>query len=94
MNIAAPIVETVSGMPYEDFLQERLFDPLGMAGTTFWAKRRANRPARRSLRTEQGARRIREERTTGYFRLPAGAVSQPPGSAGGGGGGRQADGAL
>src|SRR5262249_8324634 len=36
MNIAARIVEIVSGMPYEAFLQERFFDPLGMTETTFW----------------------------------------------------------
>ncbi|HXI73855.1 MAG TPA: serine hydrolase domain-containing protein [Verrucomicrobiae bacterium] len=36
MNIAARIVEIVSGMAYEDFLQKRLFDPLGMTETTFW----------------------------------------------------------
>jgi CubicO group peptidase (beta-lactamase class C family) len=36
MNIAARIVEIVGGMPYEDFLQKRFFDPLGMKETTFW----------------------------------------------------------
>ena len=36
MNIAARIVEIVSGMSYEDFLQKRFFDPLGMSETTFW----------------------------------------------------------
>jgi CubicO group peptidase (beta-lactamase class C family) len=36
MNIAARIVEIVSSMPYEDFLQKRFFDPLGMKETTFW----------------------------------------------------------
>jgi CubicO group peptidase (beta-lactamase class C family) len=36
MNIAARIVEIVAGMPYEQFLQKRFFDPLGMAETTFW----------------------------------------------------------
>jgi CubicO group peptidase (beta-lactamase class C family) len=36
MNIAARIVENVSGMPYEVFLQKRFFDPLGMNETTFW----------------------------------------------------------
>src|SRR6266478_951745 len=30
MNIAARIVEIVSGMPYEEFLQKQFFDPLGM----------------------------------------------------------------
>ena len=36
MNIAARIVEIISGMPYETFLQKRFFDPLGMTETTFW----------------------------------------------------------
>ena len=36
MNIAARIVEIVSGMPYEEFLQKRFFDPLAMTETTFW----------------------------------------------------------
>jgi CubicO group peptidase (beta-lactamase class C family) len=36
MNIAARIVEIVGGMPYEQFLQKRFFDPLVMAETTFW----------------------------------------------------------
>jgi CubicO group peptidase (beta-lactamase class C family) len=36
MNIAARIVEIVSGLPYEEFLQKRFFDPLGMTETTFW----------------------------------------------------------
>ncbi|OWK38172.1 serine hydrolase domain-containing protein [Fimbriiglobus ruber] len=36
MNIAARVVEMVSGTPYETFLQKRFFDPLGMTETTFW----------------------------------------------------------
>lgn len=36
MNIAARVVEIVSGQPYEEFLQKRFFDPLGMKETTFW----------------------------------------------------------
>jgi CubicO group peptidase (beta-lactamase class C family) len=36
MNVAARIVEVVSGVPYEEFLQKRFFDPLGMKETTFW----------------------------------------------------------
>jgi CubicO group peptidase (beta-lactamase class C family) len=36
MNIAARVVEIVSGMAYEDFVQKRFFDPLGMTETTFW----------------------------------------------------------
>jgi len=36
INTAARIIEVVSGMPYEQFMQQRLFDPLGMTDTTFW----------------------------------------------------------
>lgn len=30
------IVEIVSGMPFDQFLQKRVFDPIGMKNTTFW----------------------------------------------------------
>ena len=36
INTAARILEVVTGMPYEQFLQKRLFKPLGMKDTTFW----------------------------------------------------------
>jgi CubicO group peptidase (beta-lactamase class C family) len=36
INTAGRIVEVVSGMPFEKFLDERLFKPLGMTDTTFW----------------------------------------------------------
>lgn len=36
INTAARIIEVVTGQSYEDFMQQRLFDPLGMTDTTFW----------------------------------------------------------
>ena len=36
INTAARVLEVVSGMKYEDFMQQRLFTPLGMKDTTFW----------------------------------------------------------
>jgi len=36
INTAGRIIEVVSGMAYEDFLDKRLFGPLGMKDTTFW----------------------------------------------------------
>jgi len=36
INTAGRIIEVISGMKYEDFMQKRLFDPLGMTDTTFW----------------------------------------------------------
>ena len=36
INVAAAIIERVSGKPYFDFLQSRLFEPLGMKSATIW----------------------------------------------------------
>ena len=36
INTAGRVIEVVSKMPYEDFLDKRLFAPLGMTDTTFW----------------------------------------------------------
>lgn len=36
INIAGRIIEVVSAMPYEEFMDKRLFEPLGMTDTTFW----------------------------------------------------------
>ena len=40
INTAGRLIEVLSGMPYETFLQKRLFDPLGMADTTFWPNKK------------------------------------------------------
>ena len=36
INTAARIIEVVAKVRYEDFMQQKLFDPLGMKDTTFW----------------------------------------------------------
>lgn len=36
INTAGRIIEVVSKMPYETFLDKRLFEPCGMKDTTFW----------------------------------------------------------
>jgi len=36
LDVAGRVVEVASGMPYDQFLQKRIFDPLGMKQTTFW----------------------------------------------------------
>jgi CubicO group peptidase (beta-lactamase class C family) len=43
INATARIVEVVSGMSYDAFLQKRLFEPLGMKDTTFYLSE-AQRP--------------------------------------------------
>jgi CubicO group peptidase (beta-lactamase class C family) len=36
INTAARLIEVVAKVRYEDFMQQKLFDPLGMKDTTFW----------------------------------------------------------
>ncbi len=36
INLLGRIIEVASGKPFADFMEERLFDPLGMTHTTFW----------------------------------------------------------
>ncbi len=36
IDIAGGIIEAVTGQKYEDFMQERIFTPLGMNDTTLW----------------------------------------------------------
>ena len=38
IDVVGYIVQVVSGMGFDGFLQQRLFDPVGMKETTFWVK--------------------------------------------------------
>ncbi|HWB05009.1 MAG TPA: serine hydrolase domain-containing protein [Verrucomicrobiales bacterium] len=69
MNIAARIVEIVSGMPYEEFLQKRFFDPLGMRETTFW-------PSEAQIARLAGAYGPNKEKS-GYARGGIGFLTKP-----------------
>lgn len=39
INTAARVLEVVSGMKYEEFMERKMFGPLGMKDTTFWPTR-------------------------------------------------------
>jgi CubicO group peptidase (beta-lactamase class C family) len=69
MNIAARIVEIISGMPYEEFLQKRFFDPLGMADTSFW-------PTDAQIARLAGAYGSNKDKT-GYTRGGVGFLTKP-----------------
>jgi CubicO group peptidase (beta-lactamase class C family) len=71
MNIAARIVEIVSGMPYEEFLQKRFFGPLGMTETTFW-------PSEAQIARLAGAYGPNKEKN-GYARGGIGFLTKPYG---------------
>jgi CubicO group peptidase (beta-lactamase class C family) len=52
INTAARILEVMSGMKYEDFMQRRLFGPLGMKDTTFWPTKEQARRIAKSYRPD------------------------------------------
>jgi len=53
ISTAGRIIEVVSGQAYADFMQRRLFDPLGMNDTTFWpTAEQAQRLVRTSRRAD------------------------------------------
>lgn len=84
INTAARILEVVSGIPYEAFMQKRVFDPLGMKDTTFWPNDRQLRRLATSYRPDPSKTRLVEFRMSqlGYplddrihrFPMPAGGL--------------------
>lgn len=74
--LAGQIVEDVAGMPYEDFLQTRILDPLGMAATTYSeATRRPDQPPlARSYRVQGGVNHPAFRIDIGSFG-PAGSIA-------------------
>ncbi|MGA2232752.1 MAG: serine hydrolase domain-containing protein [Tepidisphaeraceae bacterium] len=36
MDLMGRVIEVASGMPFDQFMQKRIFDPLGMTQTTYW----------------------------------------------------------
>jgi len=59
------IIEVVSGMPYTEFMQKRLLDPLGMKDTTFWpTEEQANRLARSARLTpdKSGLEQVKQDK--------------------------------
>ncbi len=82
INTAGRIIEIVSGIPYETFLETRLFSPLGMKDTTFWPTE--SQLARLAKAYKPGARGTGlEETPIGQLRYPLSDRSRYPMPAGG-----------
>ena len=64
INIAGRIVEVVAGMKYEAFMQQRLFDPLGMKDTTFWPNEQQAERVAKSYRPDGAKTDLEEFRIT------------------------------
>jgi len=69
INTAGRIIEVVSGMPYEDFLDKRLFGPLGMKDTTFWPSEEQLTRLAKSYKPNAGKNDL-EETTVGQLKYP------------------------
>jgi CubicO group peptidase (beta-lactamase class C family) len=64
INTAGRIVEVVSGMSFEAFLDKRLFGPLGMKDTTFWPSAAQAGRIAKSYRPGKGGRGLVETTIT------------------------------
>jgi len=69
INTAGRIIEVVSGMSFERFLDERLFRPLGMTDTTFWPTDAQVSRIAKSYKPGPGKKGLKET-TIGQLRYP------------------------
>ena len=82
INTAARIIEVVSGMPYEQFMEQRLFKPLKMKDTTFWPTAKQVQRLAKSYKAN-AAKNGLEETTVTQLRYPLTDRSREPMPAGG-----------
>jgi len=82
INTAGRIIEVVSGMPYAQFLEQRLFQPLGMKDTTFWPSPAQVRRLAKSYKPN-AAKTDLEETTVTQLRYPLTDRTREPMPAGG-----------
>jgi CubicO group peptidase (beta-lactamase class C family) len=82
INTAGRIIEVVSGMPYEEFLDRHLFGPLGMKDTTFWPNREQVARLAKSYKPN-AAKDGLEETTITQLRYPLDDRTRQPMPAGG-----------
>jgi len=82
INTAGRIIEVVSGMPYEQFMDQRLFKPLGMKDTTFWPTEKQVRRLAKSYKPN-AAKDGLEETTITQLRYPLTDRTREPMPAGG-----------
>jgi CubicO group peptidase (beta-lactamase class C family) len=82
INTAGRIIEVVSGMPYERFLDKRLFQPLGMKDTTFWPSAEQLRRLANSYRPNKTNDGL-VETTIGQLKYPLNDRTRQPMPAGG-----------
>jgi len=82
INTGGRIIEVLSGMSYEDFLQKRLFEPLGMKDTTFWPTKEQQKRLAKSYKGNKDKSDI-EETPVGQLQYPLEDPVRQPMPAGG-----------
>src|SRR6516162_2460961 len=82
INTAGRIIEVVSNMPYEDFLDKRLFAPLGMKDTTFWPNEEHLKRLAKSYKPNADKSDLEETKIT-QLKYPLGDRARQPVPAGG-----------
>jgi CubicO group peptidase (beta-lactamase class C family) len=82
INTAGRIIEVVSGMRYEEFLQKRLFGPLGMKDTTFWPNDAQLKRLAKAYKPNKAKTGL-EETTIGQLKYPLSDLHRQPMPAGG-----------
>ncbi len=82
INTLGRIIEVVSGKPYAEFMQERLFTPLGMKDTTFWPDEKQLARLAKSYQ-QNAAKTALEETTVKYLTPPLSDRKRMPLAAGG-----------
>ena len=82
INTGGRIIEVVSGMKYEDFLDQRLFTPLGMKDTTFWPNEAQLTRLAKPYRPNADKSGL-EETTIGQLRYPLSDRTRQPMPGGG-----------
>ena len=72
IDVLGYIVQAASGMPFEDFLQERIFAPLGMVDTAFWVppEKTARLAAIYGPAKDRGLKPLDEPLTSRYLKPP------------------------
>ena len=82
INTAGRIIEVVSGMSYEQFMDERLFKPLGMKDTTFWPNEEQAKRLATAYKPDATKQRL-EPTTVSQLRYPLSDRQRQPMPAGG-----------
>ena len=82
IDAAGRIVELVSGVPFERFLQERLFTPLGMVDTTFWPNAAQMQRLAKTYKATVDKKGLAETHT-GYLKYPLDGPGRYPAPGGG-----------